>query len=119
MVAFTELLLERGMLTASDLARAEEVCERTGSRLPVTLSRLGLVSESDLAAAIAAELELPLFGKRELPESCVEVEGINREFLRRHAIAPIAQVDGQLTVAMADPRDSQALGGVAFAAHPS
>lgn len=119
MTAFTELLLERNLLTASDLMRAEEVRERIGGRLPVTLARLGLVSETDLAEALAAGAGLPLLAKHELPEAPVEIEGINPRFLRRHALAPIAHDEGQLTIAMADPGDEEAMSGIGFAAYPS
>ena len=55
-----ELLVERQKLADADLQRARRVREGTGEGLDTLLVKLGLVSERDLAEALAGHLNLPL-----------------------------------------------------------
>jgi general secretion pathway protein E len=116
MACFTELLLERQLVTAAELARAEALRERSGGRLAETLSRLGYVQEAELAEALAAASGLGLAGPVDLPEEPVRIEGLNPSFLRRHHAVPLRLEGERLAVALADPDDGEALSGLAFAA---
>ncbi len=110
-----ELLVERGLLTAGDLARANEVRRHGSARLPATLVRLGLVPEVDLLEAQAAATGLAIVGRADFPETAPAIDDLNPRFLARHSVAPVALGDGRLVLAMADPDDSEALAGIAFA----
>jgi general secretion pathway protein E len=116
MSAFPDLLIERGMLGPNDLARAEEVRRHTGGRLPATLTRLGLLSETDLVQILSAVTGRAVATRDDFPKTQVEIEGLNRRFLARHTIVPIALESGCLTVAMADPEDEGAIEALHFAA---
>src|SRR5688500_18370320 len=105
MAGLDELLLERGLLTAGDLARANEVRRHGSARLPATLVRLGMVPETDLLEAQAAATGLPTIARSDFPETPLPLDDINPRFLARHAIAPVAFDDGRLTLAMADAED--------------
>ena len=50
------LLVERGKLAPSDLERALRLQKETQDRVDVILTRLGLVSERDIADGLAAYL---------------------------------------------------------------
>ena len=113
---FTELLLERELLTARDLARAEDVRARAGGRLAATLARLGLVSEADLADTLGAATGLPVLCREQFPAEPARVEGLNPRFLRRHSVVPLHIKGGRLSVAMADPADESARQAMLFAA---
>jgi general secretion pathway protein E len=115
MAGFDELLVEKGLLTASDLARANEVRRHGRARLPATLVRLGLVPELDLLETQAAASGLRVVGRADFPQTALWIDDINPRFLARHAVAPLAYEDGRLTLAMADPEDAEALAGIAFA----
>src|SRR5687767_13839740 len=115
MAELDELLLERGLLTAGDLARANEVRRHGSARLPATLVRLGMVPEIDLVEAQAAATGLPVIARSAFPETPLALDDINPRFLARHAVAPVAFDDGRLTLAMADAEDEEALAGIAFA----
>jgi general secretion pathway protein E len=115
MAGLDELLLERGLLTAGDLARANEVRRHGSARLPATLVRLGMVPEIDLVEAQAAATGLPVIARSAFPETPLALDDINPRFLARHAVAPVAFDDGRLTLAMADAEDEEALAGIAFA----
>ncbi len=106
--ALGERLISAGKLERGGLARALKLRGESGERLAALLAKLGLVSERDLAEAIAAELDLPLVGAREFPESPLYAERLSPRFLREALVLPIAEEAGGLVVAMADPLDDYA-----------
>ena len=115
MAGLDSLLLERGLPTAGDLARANEVRRHGSARLPATLVRLGMVPETDLVEAQAAATGLAVVTRADFPETLPTLDDVNPRFLARHAVAPVAFDDGRLTLAMADAEDEEALAGIAFA----
>ena len=96
-------IIERGLATAADLQRAAEVQVRTGGRLAATLARLGLVSEDEIAALLAEDAGLAVWGREALPEQPVLLDRLNPRFLARRAVLPVAHIDGHVRVALADP----------------
>ncbi len=101
--ALGERLIAAGKLERGGLERALKLRTESGERLAALLAKLGLVSERDLAEAIAAELDLPLIGAREFPESPLYAERLSPRFLREAQVLPIAAEAGGLGVALADP----------------
>ena len=107
--ALGESLVAKGKLDAAGFERAKRVRSDTGDRLSVILPKLGLVSERDLADALAAELELPLVGPRDFPEEPLFKDRLSPRFLREAQVLPIAEEAEGLVVAMADPLNRFAL----------
>lgn len=104
-----ERLIESGKLDAAGLERARRVRADSGERLSSLLPKLGLVSERDLAQAVADELGLPLVGADAFPEQPLFEERLSPRFLREAQVLPIAEEDGGLVVAMADPLNQYAI----------
>ncbi len=96
-------LIEDGKLDAAGLERAKRVRADTGERLSVLLPKLGLVSERDMAAAIAAQLDLQIVGPADFPDEPLFKDKLSPRFLREAQILPIGQDSEGLQVAMADP----------------
>src|SRR5258706_7090638 len=107
-----ELLISRGKLDARSLDRALKV--RTGSRdgLLQLLSKLGLVSERDLAEAVAQVLGLSVVTARDYPALPVLEDQISARFLRDSRILPLASDGEEVIVAMSDPLDRYAVDAV-------
>lgn len=116
MADFGAYLLESGLVSISDLARAEEVRAKTDGGLPSTLARLGLIAEDDLAKSLAQFRQLRLVGRSDFPEERPAIAGLNHRFLSRHSVLPLEIANDELVVAMADPDDEEARVGLAFAA---
>ena len=98
-----EALIQAGLVSARDLARAVKAQARSDERLGVVLVRLRLASEEQIAAALASQLGLPY---ADLSRESVEpgaVATIPREFALREACIAIRLEKDVLTVAMADP----------------
>jgi general secretion pathway protein E len=106
--ALGERLIAAGKLERSGLERALKLRAESGERLAGLLAKLGLVSERDLAEAIAGELDLPLIDAREFPENPLYAERLSPRFLREAQVLPIAEEAGGLVVAMADPLNDYA-----------
>lgn len=104
-----ERLIESGKLDAAGLDRARRVRADSGERLSSLLPKLGLVSERDLAQAVADELGLPLVRADAFPEQPLFEEHLSPRFLREAQVLPIAEEDGSLVVAMADPLNQYAV----------
>jgi general secretion pathway protein E len=113
--AVCHFLLEQDRLKPADLKRAESYQEQHGGDLVSLLVRLGLASESDVAEAESALLELPLMRTADLPEELPELPGVSVRFLKQNLLLPIAEANGDLTVVMANPRDAFACKALSMA----
>jgi general secretion pathway protein E len=103
--ALGELLVERGRLDSAGLGRARRVREQSRDRLHVLLPKLGLVSEREVAEALAQLLDLPLASEADYPDLPLPGEQVSANFLKEARILPLADTADGLTVAMADPLD--------------
>lgn len=104
-----ELLLERGIITNEQLKKALEVQKTDGGLLGEVLIELGFAKEEDIAQVLTAQYGFPY-----LPLSNYE---INQEILsvipsdiaRKHLLIAIDKTGNNLTVAMANPLNLQAI----------
>jgi len=104
-----ELLVAHQKLTEADLQRARRVQESAGEALDTLLLKLGLVSERDLAEALAAQLNLPLVRPADYPETPATNGALSPRFLKDARVIPLAEDEQGLTVAMANPTDDYVL----------
>jgi general secretion pathway protein E len=112
------LVLDRGLASAETLARARAVQAETGERLDTVLTRLGLVSEQALAAALAETLNLPLAGAADFPAAPVTAgdgAGPSVRFLRDARAVPLRLTDQALEVAVVDPLDDYPVAALGLA----
>ena len=103
-----ELLIERGKLDRSGMERAKRLREGRDERLCFLLPKLGLVSERDIAQAMADTLGLALVESKDLPDVPVLEDKLSPRFLRETHVLPLAEKPEGLVLAMADPLDGYA-----------
>ncbi|MFN3985325.1 MAG: type II secretion system ATPase GspE [Rhodocyclaceae bacterium] len=101
-----ERLVQSQRLSARDLEQALAAQGEMGDLLGRVMVRLGLLSELDVARALAEQLDLPLVLAADFPEEAVDVPGLQPDYLRTHLILPLGLADGRLEVAMAVPQDA-------------
>jgi general secretion pathway protein E len=107
---FGEILVERGRLDAESLLQAQRLQQdEPGTRLSELLLRLGVVTATDIAQALAAELKLPLMAAADYPEFPVLEEKVATRFLRETRTLPVAEDEMSVVVAMVDPNDAFAV----------
>lgn len=112
--ALTARLLQSGALDAAGLERAGNAAQKTGERIDLVLTRLGLVPEREVAAAWADVLGLPLVESADLAAAAFDLERVNPHFLRKFRVLPLVQEDGTVALAMADPLDDYAARALAY-----
>jgi general secretion pathway protein E len=106
--ALGELLIERGKLDRPGFDRALRLEGETGERVDLLLTKLGQVSERDMAEALSAKLGLPLAGPNDYPAEPILVEALSSKFLKESRILPLSETAEGIVLAMADPLDSYA-----------
>ncbi|MGZ5078362.1 MAG: type II secretion system ATPase GspE [Usitatibacter sp.] len=111
-----EILIERGKLDPANLNRALKLQEgESREKIGVILHRLGMVSGSDLADALAEQLDLPLAMSGDYPELPLLEERLPAKFLRDAQAVPLREDDEELALAIADPTDSYVISAVQMA----
>jgi general secretion pathway protein E len=108
-------LVALGELNDAALDRALKVAAESGERLEIALTRLGLVSERDLADALASLLDLPIAAAGDYPDAPVLEEKLPGKFLREWQVLPLEDTAGGVVLAMVHPRDTYAANAVCFA----
>ena len=100
-----ELLVETGLLPPEKLTEALDTQRESGKRLGQILMEMDIISEEEMAFALAMQLKIPYIdlGGQELQSGVVE--SIPEEVSRKFICIPIALKDNILDVAMADPLD--------------
>jgi len=110
-----QILLDQGRVTPEDLRKVRKLQAERGERIERLLLDLGFISEEDLQPLLAAYLGVTSVSRREFPSEPVPLCKLNLKYLRRAKVLPLAQQNGTLTVAMADPGDQYALQGLQVA----
>ncbi len=104
--ALAALLLAREHCDARTIERGRRVALESGQRLDKVLIQLGLITERDLAAAYAALTGLALADPAQFPlGEAPFADRLTARFLRHVHAVPLAESDGRLLLAVADPLD--------------
>ncbi len=104
---FVEILKQSGKLDERGIVRAQGLVDARGDPLHLVLCRLGLVSEEDMAEALMESLGLAPARKEDFPKAPILVDKLGLSFLRTCKVLPLAEENGHITVAMADPLDDE------------
>jgi general secretion pathway protein E len=107
-------LLSRGTIDSATLDRARRAARTTAERFDRVLTRLGLLSETDLTAALCAYLGVPAASAAEAPAEPVLPQAIHAEFVRRNRVLPLALGEDGLVVGVTDPFNDEPLRALAY-----
>ncbi len=113
--AIQSYLVDQGRLRASDLERVQRLAAGKGEGWAELATRLGLISERDLAQALATVLELPLVGTDDYPKVAEFPDLLPLRFLKDSHLLPLFEEEDRLVVVMADPLDEFARNAVEIA----
>ena len=109
-------LLANAGLKTGDLERAQRLAQESeGSSLTELLTRLGLVSELDLARAWSATLQAPLLLAENVTPSGEPLPELSERFLRHYRLLPIGTHADGVHVLAANPGNTYGLDAVAYA----
>lgn len=113
-VDFGTFLVEQKVIDTGVLDRALRATQKTGERLDRVLTKLGLLSDADLVAALSRYLAVPQVAPADLPPEPLLLDVIKSDFVRRNRVIPLAIGDGALTVGITDPFNDEPLRALAY-----
>jgi type IV pilus assembly protein PilB len=112
---FGELLVDAGLLKEEDLPRVlNEQKSKRGERFGETVVRLGLASEVEIARALSDQLGIPFIDLSAMSISQQALQEVPERLAKKHQILPVAVLQKELHLAMADPLKFEALQDVRF-----
>jgi len=114
-MALGDLLMESGLITPSQRAQAETEARQGSHGLVQALVTTGIISEEEILQTLGQRLGLEVITLAEGPPGPAIANTLSVRFLKEHRIFPYQLQDGTLTVAMADPTDSEAIEGLRVA----
>ena len=106
--------LAGGALDALSLERAKRVAEAAGDRFDQVLTKLGIMSDGDLAASLAQFLDMPLYGPDEAPDVRLLPDKLPSSFVTQNRIVPLRIEGDTLVLAVVDPLDQVPMESVRF-----
>lgn len=107
--------VEYPTLTSQQLAVARSNSAARGSRLPQTLSHLGLLADADIAQSLARATGAPIVPRDRLQLHPSLLERLNPAWLSRYSAIPLGYDGEKLSLALADPTDSDRIAALEFA----
>lgn len=108
-------LVAAGKLTTADVEKARQLADEDCQSFGLLLTRVGLVSDRDLALAYAQMLNRPLLADEEIAIAALGGRLFKESFLREAKILPLGADDHVLKIATADPENTFALDSLALA----
>ena len=107
-------LIAQNRLDELTIQRARRAQQQSGERFDLVLTRLGLLSESELAAALAEYTGIPLIEADELPDAPLLAGILHADFVRANLILPISDDGDRVVVAVGDPFGSELFRVIAY-----
>ena len=110
-----EILLRSGLVPRADIDRALALPTKTRRRLGETLIELEVITDVDVARALAAQQRLPFL---DLEQTCLvnpeSLSLIPYDMIRKHSILPLDRVGDKIRVLFHDPLDVQLIDDLRF-----
>jgi hypothetical protein len=110
-----EILLERGVITPTQLKKALDAQLIFGGRVGTNLLELGYVDEESLAKALEQQQSAEIAGPgsfRTIPAHVIRALPVS--IVKRHQVVPLAVEEHSIQVALSDPNDLVILDEIAF-----
>src|SRR5262245_48045153 len=106
-VSFSELLIQRRLITSDELERVLKFKEEQQAPLTRLVVELGFLSEEDLLPVLREHFDIPVMSLRDVPNTPLPIElpaGIG-DFFRLARMVPVKMDGAELLVATTDPLD--------------
>ncbi len=113
--ALIEILQQSGLITDEGIERVQAAALAHGIAFSTAATRLGVVSERDMARTFAGILGVAVLARAEYPQPPQIPGDLNQAFLRKHRVCPVMISETYVRLAMANPQDSVAIAGIRFA----
>ena len=104
-----ELLLDRGIINRAQMERGLDIQREKGGLIGEILVELGVVKEDDIAQALTAQYGFPYLplGNYDVDTDITSI--IPGRVARQYMLVPIDKIGNNLTLAMSNPLNVQAI----------
>ena len=107
-----QILVERNLISSQELRDALTLQRERKEKIGRILLDLGYLAERDLVQAISDQQQAPLITSAEFPAVPIEVQTLSYKFMKQFKLLPLDLEGDCLTLAMADPSDTETLDSV-------
>ena len=104
-----ELLIERGVIQKRHLEEALKVQKEKGGLIGEILVELGLAKEEDIAQALTCQYGFPYLPLNNYEIDRAAIRAIPDHVTKQYCLIPIDRIGKNLTLAMANPLNIQAI----------
>jgi general secretion pathway protein E/type IV pilus assembly protein PilB len=104
-MSITEILLDKGLLTAQQNEEAQALQKAEGLRMDRALIQLGLLSEKQLLEVMSEHLHLPMVNLEEIQFDPELLRSLPARVVYRKRLVPVKRFNGTLQVATSDAFD--------------
>ncbi len=111
---FVDILLQRKVLSAAQVAEARTMQQQSGAKLQDALVKLGYATTEQIMKAIADFHGLPFVDLTNMTISPAVIELVPESVARENVVLPMAQSNGALRIIMSDPTDFDTLQKLQF-----
>lgn len=109
-----ELLVEMGLITRDELKNALEVQKDKGGLIGQVMVDLGYISEEAIAQAITAQYGFPYLPLENYEIDIEVIKIVPKNVAIQYCLIPVDKIGSNLTIAMANPLNSQAVEDIAL-----
>lgn len=104
-----ELLMDRKIITNEQLQKALEFQKVNGGLIGEVLVQLGFAKEEDIAQVLTAQYGFPYLPLASYEIDVEVVKIIPEHVARQYCLVPVDKIGNNLTVAMSNPLNTQAI----------
>ncbi|MGZ3406863.1 MAG: type IV-A pilus assembly ATPase PilB, partial [Polyangia bacterium] len=109
-----ELLVRENLISLSQLQKAQEEQRKTGARLGYSLTKLGILDETELTNFLSKQYGVPSINLSDFEISPDVLQLVPAELAKRHQLLPVNRAGATLIVAMSDPSNIYAIDDLKF-----
>jgi type IV pilus assembly protein PilB len=109
-----ELLVRENLISLQQLQKAQEAQRKSGGRLGVNLTKLGIIGEEDLTNFLSKQYGVPAINLAEFEVDPEVIKLIPVDVAKKHQVIPINRAGSSLIVAMSDPANIYAIDDLKF-----
>jgi type IV pilus assembly protein PilB len=109
-----ELLVREKLISLQQLRQAQEEQRKSGTNLGQVLTKLGYLSDGDIAQFLATQYGVPVVDLAAMEFDPDVLKLVPRDVCERQKVIPVLRSGSSLVVAMADPTNLHAIDDIKF-----
>ena len=109
-----ELLVRENLISTDQLREAQQDQRSTGKRLAYSLTKLGILQETELTDFLSKQYRVPSITLDDFEIDPDVIGLVPREVASKHVLIPVQKAGNSLIVAMSDPANIYAIDDVKF-----